>query len=159
MKRSKKLLKIGEEEIIDLSLLMIFSTIFFIITRANLYPLEVIYSKFVSFLINAKNYSNVLIYGKIAFQINKYCLGTYSYLFFIFLFLMGRKINIRIFYGLIFLFFLNLFRIILAIVFYNHFYVLHDILGNVLMVSSSILLWVYLDKDIKKKLLSKIWKS
>ena len=143
LKKFKRSLKIGEGEILDVAILIIFSTLFLILVNLDMYNLSVAYSKMISSILNVKSFSNVVIYKGNAFQINKYCLGIFSYLFVTFLFILYRKINIYLVLSLIVLFLLNILRIVVSIVFSNHFYFLHDIVGNLLMILTSIFLWIF----------------
>ena len=139
LKKYKRSLAIGEKEIIDLSLLIIFSVFLFIFSNINLYTLEVYYAKIVSLFIGTQH-GNVIIYNNSAFQIGKFCLGFVSLSLTLFLFLIDRKINKYLLISLLIIFVLNLVRIVTSIFFNNQIY---HMVFNYSMILFSLLVWFF----------------
>ena len=139
LKKSRKSSIIGEKEIVDLSLLIVFSVFLFIFSNINTYPLEVSYAKFISNFIGSQH-GNVIIYNNSAFQINKLCLGFVSISFLIFLFLIDRKVNVYLLISILVLFLLNLIRITTSIYLNN---ILYHQIFTYSMVVFSLILWFF----------------
>ena len=139
LEKYKKSSIIGEKEIIDLSLLIIFSVFLFIFTRINTYPIEIYYAKLISIFIGTQH-GNIIIYGNAAFQIGKFCLGFISASLIIFLFLIDRKINIYFLISILLISALNLIRIISSIFVNNSVY---HIIFNYSMIIFSIMVWLF----------------